>query len=316
MTVASLLHLCCVANRLLAENHGLTDTLLDPVDDDSSAQPSTSSRSSSPRHRHPHGRELIVYTGPFILEAFINSILTFWQGLLGAVGACVHVVLASLHPAGVSLIQAERLEALRDKIAVRYDPDSLSHQSQLRLLWAAAFPGIPCTSLKSEQWKEMGWQGTDPGTDFRGAGIHGLECLLYLSSNHQHLFQRLLLKNVGQRVEWEYPFAVAGLNLTFMLSEELDLGRAKAGGDGSATRLPSTPAGRAFMKLLVLDPEAFEELYCATFHLLDCVWLQQGASYMQFNAVMKSVRVLVEGALLGQPHSLQGFCQGLLADWV
>lgn len=90
----------------------------------------------------------------------------------------------------------------------------------------------------------------------------------------------------------------------------------QAGGDGSATRLPSTPAGRAFMKLLVLDPEAFEELYCATFHLLDCVWLQQGASYMQFNAVMKSVRVLVEGALLGQPHSLQGLCQGLLADWV
>lgn len=70
-------------------------------------------------------------------------------------------------------------------------------------------------------------QGVDPGTDFRGAGIYGLECLLYLSSNHQHLFQRLLLKNVGQRVEWEYPFAVAGLNLTFMLSEELDLGRAK-----------------------------------------------------------------------------------------
>lgn len=72
-------------------------------------------------------------------------------------------------------------------------------------------------------------QGTDPGTDFRGAGIHGLECLLYLSSKHRHLFQRLLLKNVGQRVAWEYPFAVAGLNLTFMLSEALDLGRAKVG---------------------------------------------------------------------------------------
>lgn len=68
------------------------------------------------------------------------------------------------------------------------------------------------------------------------------------------------------------------------------------------------------MKLLVVSPEAFEELYCTSFHLLDCVWLQQGASYMQFNAVMKSVRVLVEGALHRQPQSLQGLCQGLLAD--
>lgn len=39
----------------------------------------------------------------------------------------------------------------------------------------------------------------------------------------QESFQRLLLKKEGQRSEWEYPFAVAGINLSFMLAQMLDL---------------------------------------------------------------------------------------------
>ncbi len=31
------------------------------------------------------------------------------------------------------------------------------------------------------------------------------------------LFARLLGKSEGERAQWEYPFAVAGVNLTFML---------------------------------------------------------------------------------------------------
>ena len=63
----------------------------------------------------------------------------------------------------------------------------------------------------------MGWQGIDPATDFRGAGFLALENLLYLKLVHPLLFNRLLNKTVGRRSEMEYPFAVAGTNLTFML---------------------------------------------------------------------------------------------------
>lgn len=34
-------------------------------------------------------------------------------------------------------------------------------------MWNAAFPEEELHSLISEQWKEMGWQGKDPSTDFR-----------------------------------------------------------------------------------------------------------------------------------------------------
>ena len=40
-------------------------------------------------------------------------------------------------------------------------------QEALKALWNAAFPGEELRGLISEQWKEMGWQGKDPSTDFR-----------------------------------------------------------------------------------------------------------------------------------------------------
>jgi hypothetical protein len=45
----------------------------------------------------------------------------------------------------------------------------------------------------------------------------------YLYNILQRDFQRLLNKEDGQRAQWEYPFAVAGLNLSFMMVELLDL---------------------------------------------------------------------------------------------
>ena len=39
----------------------------------------------------------------------------------------------------------------------------------------------------------------------------------------QTSFQRLLKKQGGKRAAWEYPFAVAGVNITFMNMQMLDL---------------------------------------------------------------------------------------------
>ncbi|XP_058747581.1 uncharacterized protein LOC131620496 [Vicia villosa] len=37
----------------------------------------------------------------------------------------------------------------------------------LLLLWILTYPVRELTSLKSDLWKEMGWQGSNPSTDFR-----------------------------------------------------------------------------------------------------------------------------------------------------
>lgn len=63
----------------------------------------------------------------------------------------------------------------------------------------------------------MGWQGSDPGTDFRGGGFLALENHLYMVDQAPVLFKSLREKTNPPRSEWEYPFAVAGVNVTFML---------------------------------------------------------------------------------------------------
>ncbi|KAL8542638.1 hypothetical protein ACS0TY_003500 [Phlomoides rotata] len=119
--------------------------------------------------------------------------------------------------------QEECLEKLQNRLDVAYDNSVPEHQEALWALWHAAFPGKELLSLISDQWKEMGWQGKDPSTDFRGGGFISLENLLYFARNFPKSFQDLLYKQEGDRALWEYPFAVAGVNITFMLIQMLDL---------------------------------------------------------------------------------------------
>ena len=68
-----------------------------------------------------------------------------------------------------------------------------------------------------EKWKDMGWQGKDPATDFRGSGFLALENLIWFARAHPTTYDQLLNKTEGRRADWEYPFAAAGCNITFMI---------------------------------------------------------------------------------------------------
>jgi hypothetical protein len=61
------------------------------------------------------------------------------------------------------------------------------------------------------------------------------------------------------RASWEYPFAVAGINLTYMLEEVLEL-RDRRVGSLILDRLPGAAPGRGFLSLLAESSSAFEEV--------------------------------------------------------
>ncbi|XP_057805484.1 uncharacterized protein LOC131020587 isoform X1 [Salvia miltiorrhiza] len=185
-------------------------------------------------------------------------------------------------------MQEECLDRLQSRLDVVYDGSIPEHQEALWALWRASFPEKELQSLISDQWKEMGWQGKDPSTDFRGGGFVSLENLLYFARNFPKSFQDLLRKQEGDRALWEYPFAVAGVNITFMLIQMLDLEAYK----------PRTLVGATFLKFLAENESAFDLLYCITFKLMDHQWLTMRASYMDFNAVMKATRRQLESELL------------------
>ncbi|CAL1361969.1 unnamed protein product [Linum trigynum] len=188
----------------------------------------------------------------------------------------------------LSPLQEERLSNLKLRLGVPFDGSLLEHQDALKQLWRLAYPDRLLPSLKSELWKEMGWQGCDPSTDFRGGGYISLENLIFFATKYPISFQRLLHKIDGKRAEWEYPFAVAGINISFMLAQMLDLQKGK----------PSTAAGIRFLELLAHDELAFDNLYCVAFKMMDAQWLAKRASYMEFNDVMKSTRTQLERELV------------------
>ncbi|XP_020235469.1 ELMO domain-containing protein C isoform X2 [Cajanus cajan] len=164
----------------------------------------------------------------------------------------------------LSPVEEERLHRLQERVQVPYDETRPDHQESLRALWDCSFPNVSLEGLISDQWKDMGWQGPNPSTDFR-----------------------LLLKKDGNRATWEYPFAAAGINISFMLIQMLDL----------CSEKPRCLPGMNFVKLLGENEEAFDVLYCIAFEMMDAQWLAMHASYMDFNEVLQATRIQLEREL-------------------
>lgn len=72
-----------------------------------------------------------------------------------------------------------RLEKVR---TIAYDAENEVHQMLLRKLWSLLQPDIELKSLISKQWADIGFQGTDPSTDFRGMGLLSLENLVFFAT--------------------------------------------------------------------------------------------------------------------------------------
>jgi len=311
--------------QLNADTSGLDEPLLSTSDRERGTSHHGHGDAHGTRRKSSGGSALVPYSinaydWADLLRSLAAGAASGLRSLKAALQGCVSWWRVSAVPV-LSVGQLAELQRLRERISVPYDPDSPQHQGALRALWAAAFPGEPCTVLKTERWKDMGWQGTDPATDFRGAGFLSLECHLYMAEHHPVLFDALRHKRRGSRSAWEYPFAAAGVNLTFTLLELLDLRH--------AARSPNSAAGRAFLRLLPdgsstsgsstegstpgdrdqarqhsAAASPFEELYCAAYAALDRHWLAARATYMEFPAVMKSTTKDVESALISGRGSL------------
>lgn len=149
----------------------------------------------------------------------------------------------------LSPLQEERLKFLRQRLNLPFDCSAVKHQDALKELWGLAYPNRELPPLKSDLWKEMGWQNSDPATDFRAGGFMSLENLIYFARNYPDSFHRLLHK---------------------------------------ADENKSSKASVCFVQLLEDDEMAFDNLFCLAFQMLDVQWLARRASYMEFNEVLKS----------------------------
>lgn len=72
--------------------------------------------------------------------------------------------------------------------------------------------------------------------------------------------------------------------------------------------------GRNFLNILDGNQCAFEEVYVASFEVLDRIWLDRAASYMEFPAVLNDTMAVVKEALLKSPLTVADLRERLDLD--
>ncbi|ERE76916.1 ELMO domain-containing protein 1 [Cricetulus griseus] len=93
-----------------------------------------------------------------------------------------------------------------------YDSDNPQHEEMLLKLWEFLKPNTPLESRISKQWCEIGFQGDDPKTDFRGMGLLGLYNLQYFAERDATVAQQVLSDSLHPKCR--YSFAIVGINIT------------------------------------------------------------------------------------------------------
>ncbi|GFY66081.1 ELMO domain-containing protein 1 [Trichonephila inaurata madagascariensis] len=151
-----------------------------------------------------------------------------------------------------------------------YSSENKEHEDKLLKLWALLNPDKPLQSRISKQWTEIGFQGDDPKTDFRGMGILGLENLLYFATEHCEAARHVLLHS--NHPNYGYSFAIVGINLTSMAYDMLKNQSLQVHFYNSIKGKPSI--------------DHFHFVYCYLFYEFDKFWLsEKPRDIMEFSRI-------------------------------
>ncbi|XP_039910879.1 ELMO domain-containing protein 1 isoform X1 [Haemorhous mexicanus] len=176
-----------------------------------------------------------------------------------------------------------------------YDSENPQHEEMLLKLWKCLKPNSPLKARISKQWCEIGFQGDDPKTDFRGMGLLGLYNLVYFAEWDTEIAQQVLTdslhpkyrevtkKELSQlsKAEWEkkkfdkaigYSFAIVGINITDLAYNLLVSGALKTHFYNVAPEAPTLTH--------------FQQTFCYLMHEFHKFWIDEDPlDIMEFNRV-------------------------------
>lgn len=186
--------------------------------------------------------------------------------------------------------------------------------------WTAMFPSVRRKHATiSAEWGELGFQGTDPATDFRGMGILGLIQLEYFAVTRTDEARKVLADSMHPRRY--YPFSATGINITAFVLEMLRenrlhpvlLHRLETYCLESRSSQMASPVGTGMMyasensdtgnELLSEACLALHEIYCDVFVAFNDLWVQRDPqNIMSFASIFDEVkyRVRVKYPAIGQ----------------
>lgn len=149
------------------------------------------------------------------------------------------------------------ITAVKAKASQHFDPKRSEDEGKLEELWELLLPGKKRNGGRySKDWGRIGFQQSDPASDFRGGGMLGLDQLLYLARTRTPVARRMITE---PRTETKrYPWACVGINLTMEAKRILEGRKIDAG-----------LYGKSRSQMMVV----FNELYADMFEILHAKWI-------------------------------------------
>lgn len=164
------------------------------------------------------------------------------------------------------------LTEIEDLRTTLYCNENSEHERKLLALWNALMPDMKLESRITKQWQEIGFQGDDPSTDFRGMGILGLENLLYFATEYPGTSRHVLSHSHHPR--YGYTFAIVGINLTSMAYRLVKSGAVQSHFYNAVKRYPTL--------------QTFHQFYCYLFFEFDLYWMEsKPESIMEFSFIQE-----------------------------
>lgn len=136
-----------------------------------------------------------------------------------------------------------------------YDEGNLEHEVQLLELWRLLQPDRQLDKRITKQWQEIGFQGDDPGTDFRGMGMLGLHNLIFFAREYGSAARHIL--SHSHHPKYGYSFAIVGINLTHMAYSLLRDRSLRSHVYNAAEGLPSIHIFHRFYSYLFIEFDKF-----------------------------------------------------------
>ena len=191
-----------------------------------------------------------------------------------------------------------RLGVLQQWRGTPYDRSHAAHEKELLALWTTTFPDTELPARKCTEWGRLGFQGSDPATDFRAMGLLGLRVLLFALREHQGAFAAILAEDK------EYPWAITGINLASTLLDMVGMKTATA--HEPATSAAWNSSAFAFLCRCHAAGSlfAYEDLFARLLLYFDWFWDTMGARYMDFPFVLKAWKEDIVELLDARPMTL------------
>lgn len=89
--------------------------------------------------------------------------------------------------------------------SVTFDEKDSTHLTLIQRLWKAVNSDQEFPGLNSAKWIDLGFQGKNPVSDLRAAGLLGLEHLVYFAETYPNNFKKILAEQNTLPVERQYP---------------------------------------------------------------------------------------------------------------